>query len=680
MVQYVQNGTVHTIDDIASLVDLISTGTVLPHDKIGVELVSKYKERLPLYDIESDRIYLIHWMNVFDRIFYDGYRMIDSDLAQLITPSQEHNYNILQWYDLKLLRQTFFRIFYNSFATSSYITNCVKPSYDQNLPHIKPYYKSSELNYFGLDWGLIDKITLDPKELASLCKEVRSKDVDSQTLMAHQLYIYKNRAIGLVKHYSLYGSYFMNVYLRKDLHTWRDAYLENQINIMTKAISKAPAFDKDHVLYRFVRQDHYLAHLKIGDRYRDNSFMSTTRNPFYSQGGDFGQILLRILIPGKIKGIGLCIESYSNFPSEEEIILSPGSEYELISIDEPTVWYKTFKLTVQRRYTLKWLGITGQRVIDAPFPLTSKIDLQDIVKEDPVKYLNISERVGYLRSIANPLNQFVCTINDHDYTFVLDSYRSNTVYEPYFFYTTADGLMITTTNPAYGNINMMIEIGQALSVNYYFRYSVTDPSRVIDLDTQWWMQWLSMLAYVLGVRNVIIHSNYILKYDPNDSINKQIAKTRYTFSQNIYEYMTQGKRMYDYLEVTPNFDYKQLDILKVTRVTEHIHKSDRTELYRIYQESGEPYLHGFYIYVVDNYPRFIKLLEQKIASVYDSTNNPFTHVSYTLDAWVYLMNRRIITSIPSAKDSVSKGSFKKLIGDNKIPLFKNRLRAAQQLT
>jgi hypothetical protein len=32
---------------------------------------------------------------------------------------------------------------------------------------------------------------------------------------------------------------------------------------------------------------------------------------------------VRIKIPKNIKGVGLCIESYSNFPDEQEIILNP---------------------------------------------------------------------------------------------------------------------------------------------------------------------------------------------------------------------------------------------------------------------------------------------------------------------------------------------------------------------
>src|SRR5205814_448454 len=83
-------------------------------------------------------------------------------------------------------------------------------------------------------------------------------------------------------------------------------------------------------------------HLKPGDLYTDPSFMSTTRNPFtYQENYTFGYILLKIKIPAKIPGMGLCIESYSNFPSEEEIIFPPGSVYELVTVTDNPESYHT---------------------------------------------------------------------------------------------------------------------------------------------------------------------------------------------------------------------------------------------------------------------------------------------------------------------------------------------------
>ena len=40
-------------------------------------IFSSYEERIPLYDIYSDHIYLIHKDNVYPRILNDNYRIID---------------------------------------------------------------------------------------------------------------------------------------------------------------------------------------------------------------------------------------------------------------------------------------------------------------------------------------------------------------------------------------------------------------------------------------------------------------------------------------------------------------------------------------------------------------------------------------------------------------------------
>ena len=63
--------------------------------------------------------------------------------------------------------------------------------------------------------------------------------------------------------------------------------------------------------------------IKVGEKFIDKGFISTTRDPFYSPGidGEFGLILLKINIPKNKKGVGLFIENFSMFPQEEEFLL-----------------------------------------------------------------------------------------------------------------------------------------------------------------------------------------------------------------------------------------------------------------------------------------------------------------------------------------------------------------------
>ena len=258
----------------------------------------------------------------------------------------------------------------------------------------------------------------------------------------------------------------------------------------------------------------------------------------------------------------------------------------------------------------------------------------------------------------------------------MEAYDSTTVYKEFFYNEVSDGIMITTANPRYGNINIMMELGPEIHVNYYFRFSVSDPSTVVDLNTIEWIDWLSLFAYVIGSRTVVIHSNYVLKYDEDETIEQKQLKTRYTFSQNIYLYMKYKKKLFQFDTVVTNFDYTQLDYLFELPIDEYIKPTDLNELYRIAQISKTTNLGDFYLYIIENFPKFIKTLENKMETIYEPGKNPFNNISYSLDAWWNLMNRKLINEIPSEKEfNIKKGSFKKLIGDKKIPKFKNRLRS-----
>jgi hypothetical protein len=667
--------------------------------------ISKYEERVPLYDIVSNRIYLIYKDNVYPRIHFDNYRFVDKkfyhSLVKIKNPSDVdlENIRILSNYDLDVLYKTYMKIFYESFVVNSFITSCRRPSFGSGMEHISPYYNINELYFLAYDWNLTNKATLSEKEINSFCKKISQYDIPAQILLDHQMYIYDSRAIGLVKHYSLFGSYYMNLYLRKyqcclPNRSYEDAirnlYLENQITIMIKLIKNAPPFSKDHTVYRFVEKDNYLRHLKIGDIYQDTGFMSTTRNPFYyKENYAFGYILIKVKLPKNVKGIGLCIESYSNFPKEEEIILPPTSMYRLDNVTDAkdmTHFHNIFNLKVEKKYEFTWVGNGYLRkrdheiIIDMPgayVPEIKDINLKDLLNDDNIKFLSISERLKYFRdTYVNVNNQFISTIENTKYIFSFESYDSTTVYKPFFYYEVSDGIMVTTANPKYGNINIMMEIRPEIHVNYYFRFSVTDPSIVVDLNRIEWMEWLSLFAYIIGSRMIVIHSNYVIQYNKDDTIEQKQNKTRYTFSQNIYFYMKYKKKMYDFPEVTPNFDYYQLDYLFAIPVEEIVKPTDRDELHRIYQLSGKKTVGDFYIYVIENFPKMIKNLEEKMDLIYENmAKNPFNNISYNLDAWSYLYNRNLIQYIPSNKEfTIKKGPFKNLIGDKKILKFKNRLR------
>ena len=726
--------------------------------------ISANRSRVPLYDIYSNHIFLICWDNVYERISINNYRFVDehfyTDLTALTEPTDNDraNQRFLSYYNFAELEQTYVRIFYRSFVMNSYITHCRRPSFASQLTHIAPYYNMNELNFLAYDWDLTKKITVDPLELEHLCNKIKQYDISASVLIAHQLYIFNTKSIGLVKHYSLYGSYYMNQYLRKTLccididanassqdDIIRNPYLEQQILIMIDRVKNAPAFARNHTVYRFVSTDEYLRHLKIGDVYQDPSFTSTTRNPFYyKEKYSFGYVLIKIRLPADIPGVGLCIESYSNFPNEEEIILPPTSRYRLDAVTDTvtnTQFHSDLKLQVHKKYEFTWIGDDYGHTKDtvkakgaiktknirakdtrtkdirarstantkdtrarstantkdtrargttkakalppilklegAYIPKTKSISLQDIIDDDNYRYISIADRLLYFRdNYTNMNSQFETEVMGHTITFSMESYNSMTVYKPFFYYETADGIMITTANPTYGNISLLIEIGYEIHVNYYFLYSVTDPAAVIDLDKPEWIGWLAALAYAVGSRSVVIHPNYILQASDSDSIEQLIRKTRHTFSQNIHAYMKNGTKGFQYTEVTPLFDYFQLDYLKGISLSTIVSASDKNELHRIALTSGTTNAFDFYLYIVEAYPQWIKILEQQLGRLYEPETNPFTNESYRLDAWQYLYDRNMVKQIPSDREFIVKpGSYKRLIGDKAVPQFKNRLRA-----
>lgn len=674
------------------------------------KIISSYQNRVPLYDIQFNHIYLIYKENIYPRIFEDNYRFTDinfyNDLIKLKNPSKEekNNLRILNHYNLEILEKTYFQIFYESFILTHYITSCRRPSFYSKMEHIMPYYKMDELYYLAYDWNLTNKKNLNEEEIRSLCKKISQFDIPAKILLDHQIYIYDQKAIGLVKHYSLFGSYFINRYLREynccstdksstDKIIIKNLVLENQIKLMIQLIKNAPEFLKSYTVYRFIENDNYLKHLKIGDIYHDPSFISTTRDPvYYQENYQFGYILIKIKLPEKIKGVGLSIEAYSNFPKEEEIILPPTTKLRLDKIilegQKENTHEQILNKAVKKKYEFTWIdndyihtNIIKINVPDVTEPPVPNVKLQDLLLDENIKYTSISERLNYFtRNYVNINYQFRSMIGQYEFIFILESYNSTSVYQPFFYYETSTGLLIYSSNPKYGNISIMLELGHEIHVNYYFRFSVTDSGHQLDLNTSEWIEWLSLLAYVIGSRTVIIHASYVLPYNKKFSIEEKQIKTRYTYSQDIYLYLKRKEKLFDKFRevVTPNFDYGELEKLFLIPTDNILKPTDRDDLYRLSKESGITNLGDFYVYLIEKFPKYLKIFEDKMDLIYESPEiNPFAnhHISYNLDPWNYLYNNNLIKFIPSDKEfTIKKGSFKTLIGNKKIPQFKNRLR------
>lgn len=623
-----------------------------PKEKIKV---SQFKERIPLYDIKSDNIYLIFSDNIYSRIINLDYRFLDEDILEL---TQNPNVvKISKSYDLTELKRTYYELFYESFTQEELITTCRRPSFIKTYPHIKPFYSLNEMIFIAKEQNLIsgpnDKI--DRHQIKSLCLNVSKLDIPSETLKTHQQFIDDSKKIGLVKYYSLFGSYLLNQYLRNP-HYFINEMFENQINLMKNLILKAPAFNSDHIIYRFIDSDKFLENLKIGDIFMDKGFMSTTRNPFlYKDKYQFGYILLKIRIPKNIKGLALCIESYSNFPDEEEIILPPQCKLKLKKIDN--VIHESYLLNrdVTRRYEFDY-------VLEKPEEIKSTgiSNYINTLKIDLTKKPIFDER---LESFMNQLNKnFLININldDNLMLFHIESYNSRGIYKNFFRLNTEDGILMYSINQDYGNINISIEISEEIHVNYYFKHSVSELSNRADISQKKWIDFLARFAYSLGVRKVVFYPIYSISEG-----SKEI------YMKNIYEYLKSGIKYYVLKEITPSFNYYDLDLLSKSKCEKILSPEDKDELWNIYMFNMKgKMIADFYIYIVDHYPHFIQILENHIGRLFRN-KNPLFNIEYVFDTWLYLYNNGIINEIPDIQHTEVQ---KTIVQRLRIPQFVNRIR------
>ena len=186
------------------------------------DCISEIEEYIPLFDIFSEKMFMINKHNVYNRVINEHYRIIDENLLEKMKKNKETYENIINfitnYYDLKKLEKTYMTVFYKySNNVGKNITTCKRPSFLSIFSHIKPYYTRSEVINMALNMGLVkpdNKTYYDEKLLNKLCKKVVENDINSNILLDHRSYIINSEHVSLIQHYSLNGSYFINKYLK----------------------------------------------------------------------------------------------------------------------------------------------------------------------------------------------------------------------------------------------------------------------------------------------------------------------------------------------------------------------------------------------------------------------------------------------------------------------------------
>lgn len=604
------------------------------------KILSKMIDRIPLYDIITNNIYLIFKENVYDRVMYDNFRFPDNSKI-----------NFIKNYNLKTLKKTYITImYYYSNKVGKNITVCVRPSFLPYLNYIKPYYNRDELihTYINMGYNIDKDLFIDDKKLLEICNKVKENDINYKIILKHQKYIVEQKQIHRVIFYSLNGSYFINKYLRNTKIN-QNKLMEKNIIGLWELVKNAPPFDKNYKLYRFLKTDIHLQHLKVNDFYTEKSFISTTRNPFYeSDTHEFGFILMLIKIKKNIKGCGLCIETFSKFKEEQEIILPPLTKLKLINKNNNVVFYPLNQKKMNIiKYEFEFIE-TKDIYLDRS---NNNIVKNNIVNLDKIniisnKYSFIEKTQLFVKQICNSNYQFVHVINNIEYTFICEWYDSLNAYKKFFKNITNNGFYIYCQNPKNSNMSLTIEISDNfLYINNYSKFSYSD--NYIDITTKDTIKFICQIGYIFGIKDINIYQEYSSCTDFDNSISKEILHLYY-YKKDFYDYIVNKKKKFNITEINAKFQYFILDDLHKLDPLKILHKNDKDILFQIYNSLDKQNFIDFYLYILKNRPNYLEILENKLDRIYVK-NNPFTHDIYEINGFEFLYNNNFISSYPIIK-------------------------------
>lgn len=652
--------------------------------------ISKLEYKMPLYDVYTSNIYLINRQNIFKRVTYNHYRFPSKNLVEELEREYGVKKNMknldvldvrrLRKYELMIefiknfnipyLQETYYRMIYKySEELGKNIIFCKRPSFNKYIHNTKPYYTTTEIINLGLNMGFIkDKNAVNEYNLNDICRMIRDNDINYRTLLSHQRHIIKKDLLGLTQYYTVQGSFFINNYLRKHaIYQYSNVFLDDIIIPMWKLCLEAPAFDNDYILYRFVSNDDYMKHLKPGEIFYDEGFMSTTRDPFYkTETYQFGFILVKIRIPKGKVGVALCVETVSHFPQEQEILFPPKTRFKLINRDSDTVYYHTdakFGSHVKTRYEFEWVGNSPPELNKKEFPGTTEtITFLDL---EGVREGSLEERIKYFcDNHLDSMNRFNCIIDGHKLLTTAERYNSLGAYKDFYAIKTANGFSMYAIYNNY--LLFMLEIGEVkgvpeMHVNFYVKYNSLDKD--VIMSSEGFVKFISTVAYYFGIRTVAIYMEYkpcahriLDKYgkELEEQLESDLDDTRLTLTGNycldFYKYFKQGKRRFwgeniNRAELQPFFTYYDLDILKATDVASFINRAD-DEIYQLYVKSfnidfPEGKCSEFFVWLVENKCYLIEPFITKLERIY-KYSNPFKRDLYVLNPFAFLYNRNLI--------------------------------------
>lgn len=636
--------------------------------------ISKLNYKIPLYDIYTNNIYLINRENLYLRINFNHYRFpnknVISDLRKeydkikdiktddILEIRKKRKYELMfeffDNFDIDILEDTFYRTIYkHSDELGKNIIFCKRPSFNKYIHNSKPYYSSIEIINMALNMGIDIDIKDKNLDLEKICNIVRKNDIDYKIISSHQKYIIDNDMMGLIQYYSVQGSYFVNNYLRNIVdYNYNNTFLDNIIIPMWNLCINSPEFDKDYIVYRFVKHDYYLESLNIGDIFYDEGFMSTTRNPFYkSEDYQFGFILIKIKIPKGQKGTGLCIENISHFPEEQEILFAPKTKFKLISRDSDIVYYHTdlnITSNVKTRYEFEWVGVEKPVIDKKKYNgITNIIDFIELTS-------TVSDNIYYkldkfIQNNCDDLHRIICKIGDKTFLTTIEKYNSIGAYKNFYAIETNNGYSMYSIYKNY--LLFLIEIGMInnvpeIHVNYYVKYNTLNKEEIFS--TKDFIDFVASIGYYFGIDKIFIYPEYKPCITSKNKKDKE-----YNLSGNycidFYNYLKNNQKRFfmkdlNIIELKPLFSYYDLDLLKELDIDKIFSRVD-DELYQLYIKFykinfPDKKVSDYLIWIIENKCYLTETFIKKLEKIYKN-NNPFRQDMYILNAMNYLYNKNI---------------------------------------
>lgn len=661
--------------------------------------ISEFEEVIPMFDINTKNVYIITFENLQYRVLTYNYRVPNDMSIKLLKSTLKHyeekpktdfttlyiekltkNIRFLDCYDLTTLHNTYYKLYYKSIESNRNITSCIKASYFPFMKNVKPYYDLDEMKMTLLNSGYNEEQFIKMK-IEDMCEIINNNTISSKLLLLNHIYIKENIGMNYIRLYTLIGSFYFNTYLRQ-AHT-KDVFLEKQIYNIWCLINKAPAFDKKYYVYRFIKNDDYLSKLRIGDIYEEYSFTSTTRNAFYNyEDNIFGFILLKIHLPPKKEGIALCLETYSLFQKEEEILLAPG-KFKLIGINDfPYHHTKTVaKEMIIKQYEFEY--IDSLKV--SPLEYTKKYK----EPSSEIPFLNFKEihlRGTLKDKIDSFINQQVYSLNYQRYfyaklgkevlLFQVYKVNNNPVYDKYFMLQKKykkDGIYLIHQNEDSGTIKLIIEINQEISVNFLYKF-IGSNAYYKDIEL---IDFLADLANTFEIDKVFIHDNYIsyenlaiknlqdyniydiniLDFDnPDTHIINLYSGYFKNYPEEFINYLLSKANFFERKKYIPKFNEingvqygipkKLMDLILNLKSDEIFYEHERSNITRIYDKNkaksellGDFYLlvHFKYFYLLTELNKLILsyLFNKELLSPKD-INNPLSTSYFTFYPYIYL--------------------------------------------